>query len=437
MSDIDEFNRRKKQFNLLRKKRMNDEFKKQVIVANLQNKTWLQNMIFNRHFYIQYIIDEDLFEFVVETLLTAVHKNKINEDDYRKFIRKIYQNNIEDEHKDRFLFEIVKGLFNITYGFPTAKRISQATGISIEKVQEILQRSTTFLEFKKPTQTKSFRMIQANFVDEIWEADLIDFNRAKINDETIEQDEQDDEQAVFIKQYNLINNIEQKYILIVIDVFSRFVWFRPLSDKSGVSVFYALEDIIRKNKIKPRKLQVDNGKEFHNQTVQNLMNRLGITMYSSKIRTDIDTQLQYNSAKAFIAERVIRTIKEIMWKYFKQNQTYKWIDIIEHIVNGYNHRIHSYLKMSPNDARLNRNYNQIYYQHRKRYKNNLKYPTKFNIGDKVKIKIIKKTFEKGFTQTFSNEVYEIIDVKYDGWYYYVLNNDIKSFWYESELLKVI
>ena len=54
--------------------------------------------------------------------------------------------------------------------------------------------------------------------------------------------------------------------------------------------------------------------------------------------------------EAAIAERFNRTLKSRMFKYFTQNETRRWIDIIQQLVNGYNNTNHSTIKMSPIDA---------------------------------------------------------------------------------------
>ena len=92
-----------------------------------------------------------------------------------------------------------------------------------------------------------------------------------------------------------------KYLLAVIDVFSKYGWLIPLKDKTGKSVASALEVIFKERK--PEKMWVDKGKEFYNKHVKDL-----IELYSTE-----------NKEKSSVVERWIRTMKEKMWKYLEIN----------------------------------------------------------------------------------------------------------------------
>ena len=59
-------------------------------------------------------------------------------------------------------------------------------------------------------------------------------------------------------------NKNYKYILIVLDIFSRFAWARPLKTKTGREVTDALRDIFTKSKRKPSRIWSDDGTEFFN-----------------------------------------------------------------------------------------------------------------------------------------------------------------------------
>ena len=82
--------------------------------------------------------------------------------------------------------------------------------------------------------------------DDQWSADLMDMVK-------------------FSKENNSV-----KYILLVIDTFSKYVWLRPLKDKTGSSVTKAFIDIFREGRI-PNRLRTDKGQEFRAKSVTNLM----------------------------------------------------------------------------------------------------------------------------------------------------------------------
>ena len=58
-----------------------------------------------------------------------------------------------------------------------------------------------------------------------------------------------------------------KYLLTVIDIFSKYAWAIPLKNKTGESVTDAFNKIVSEGRI-PQKLWVDEGKEFYNKTFQ-------------------------------------------------------------------------------------------------------------------------------------------------------------------------
>ena len=87
------------------------------------------------------------------------------------------------------------------------------------------------------------------------------------------------------------------YILVVLDVFSRYAYARPLKNKTGAQVAGAFEDIFKESK--PKKLWTDRGTDFYNKQMKNLLAQNGITHYST-----------FNEPKAMIAERFIRTLRK-------------------------------------------------------------------------------------------------------------------------------
>ena len=120
-----------------------------------------------------------------------------------------------------------------------------------------------------------------------------------------------------------------KYLLAVIDVFSKYGWLIPLKDKTGKSVASALKTIFKERK--PEKMWVDKGKEFCNKDVKDL-----IELYSTE-----------NEEKSSVVKKWIRTMKEKMWKYFTANSTNVYLNVLPDLVRGYNNTRHSAIKMTP------------------------------------------------------------------------------------------
>ncbi|XP_018572315.1 uncharacterized protein LOC108911779 [Anoplophora glabripennis] len=123
-----------------------------------------------------------------------------------------------------------------------------------------------------------------------------------------------------------------RYILVVINIFSKFVWVEPVKRKTAKEVSNAMAKILSQMKYMPHNCQTDLGTEFYNKEFKNLMTQLKINHYS-----------MYSNLKASVVERISRTLKNLMWKQFSLQGTYKWINILPEIVNRYNetqHRTH-------------------------------------------------------------------------------------------------
>ena len=94
-----------------------------------------------------------------------------------------------------------------------------------------------------------------------------------------------------------------RFILCVIDIFSKYAWTSPLKDKKSITITNAFQKILEIN-CKPDKIWVDHGSEFYNRSVKSWLEKNAIEMYST-----------HNERKSVVAERFIRTLKSRMCKY--------------------------------------------------------------------------------------------------------------------------
>lgn len=216
-----------------------------------------------------------------------------------------------------------------------------------------------------------------------------------------------------------------KYILVVIDSFSKFLWTRPLKTKTAQEVAKAMENIFRQSKRIPKKLVTDNGKEYYNASFQNLMKTHKIHHYST-----------FSILKASIAERVIRTIKEKLFRLFTLNGNHRWIDLLEEVVNTYNNTKHRTIGMKPKDVDKS-NANKLLksaYTHLK-----VVGKQKFKSGDIVRISKSKHVFEKGYVPNWTTELFKISKVNITNPTTYILEDmqgqPISGGFYEAELQK--
>ena len=175
---------------------------------------------------------------------------------------------------------------------------SLSEGLSFQDVLEQLTTEGTGIkwtntladELHKPVrQHFSKRYVFVRNMDDVWGADLVD-----------------------MKALSKQNN-GYKYILMVIDVFSKYGWAVPLKFKNGKTTKTALESILS-NEILPKKIWADKGTEFYNKVVKQYLKSKHIDLYSTE-----------NEEKCSVIERWNRTIKTQLWKYFTANSKHKYI----------------------------------------------------------------------------------------------------------------
>ena len=236
--------------------------------------------------------------------------------------------------------------------------------------------------------------------------------------------------TIFYRNYARQNH-GYKYILVVIDCFSRKNWVRPMKSTTAEETAKCLDDIIGSMPYKPTQFSSDQGNEFnskHPAIFNTLVLKYGLIMYTLKA-----------PIKAGIAERFIRTLKTRIERYFTEHNTVKWIDVLDKISVALNNSYHRSIGMAPNQVNFE-NRREVF---RKLYGSSAPpIECKFKLGDRVRIPIIKEIFDKGYAPNWSEEIYTVVDKRSDGevCYYQVKadNGDIlERRFYEQELNIVI
>lgn len=196
-------------------------------------------------------------------------------------------------------------------------------------------------------------------------------------------------------------NKNMRYILTVINIFSKKAYARALKNKTGREVTRAMTSILDSIEHSIKNLHVDRGSEFYNGVMQKMLTDRGIHLYST-----------FSSKKAAIIERFNRTLKSKMWKIFSLRGSYKWIDILSKLINEYNDTKHRTIGMKPNQVNK-RNEQQLLntvYNYRHTITNTHK--PKFQIGDPVRLSKYKNLFDKGYTPNWTTEIFKIRKIVY-------------------------
>ena len=115
-----------------------------------------------------------------------------------------------------------------------------------------------------------------------------------------------------------------RFLLSVIDIFSKYAWAVPLKDKKGVSVINAFQKILNDSARKPEKIWIEKGSEFYNNFFKKWLKDSDIELYSI-----------HNKGKSVFAERLIRTLNIKIYKYMTSISKNVYIDKLDDIENEY------------------------------------------------------------------------------------------------------
>ena len=241
------------------------------------------------------------------------------------------------------------------------------------------------------------------YIDEQWQADLCDMqSKAKYND-------------------------GKTFILTCIDCFSKYAWAESLENKTADEIIKALERILASGR-KPKRFQSDSGSEFKNKKVQSFLRKHNIQFFT----TD-------SEQKASIVERFNRTLKTRMFKHFTNVNNYRYVDVLQALVDGYNATYHRSIKMQPRHVRhihqsiiRQRLYGTTGKEHR---------VYKYDLGTWVRISKQRQTFTKGYLPNWSEEIFIVRDRRMQRQPVYYLRDlngeQLSGTFYEPELQRVV
>ena len=249
---------------------------------------------------------------------------------------------------------------------------------------------------KPPKRNYATNKTDVYFIDDIWSLDILD-----------------------LKDYGPENNRGYRYVLVIIDNFSKYGWTVPLKNKNDQTMKDSFENILTSSKRKPNLIESDRGKEFYNNIFQDFLNKNNIKLYSRN-----------SSYGAVFAERFNRTIRDLLKKPVFEKGDGNWIDVLPTITKQYNNTIHTSTKLSPKDASLKKNEGFVYQNLLDKRK---KVKPKYQINDLVRTADLKKTFSKSDTTNWSYKLYKITEIINDTIASYKINNLPER--YNESLLK--
>ena len=277
----------------------------------------------------------------------ADHKYLINRTEADKVLRDKVYNIASNPKYDGYQ----RGLASMVYKFFDKK--SMRSGIKKDTTKSTARSSLILAdELHKPVIKKfNKRKVYSQFKNNIWGVDLADMQSLSRKNKGI------------------------KYLLCVIDLYSKYAFVIPLKDKKGISIVNAFDKIIKQSKRKPNKISVDQGSEFYNNNFKKWLSDNNIIMYST-----------YNEGKLLVDERFIRTLKNKLYTHMTAIGKNVYYEVLDDIVNEYNNTKHNTIKMKPKDVGNNNKRVYIDEHNEKR--------SRFKVGDTVRISKFKNIFAK-------------------------------------------
>jgi len=248
------------------------------------------------------------------------------------------------------------------------KTVKSATLKDVTNYLQGIDSYTLHRSSRKSFQTRKFLSQGINYE---WQADLIILSskHAKLN--------------------------KSKYLLSVIDVFSRKLSCLPLKKKTNEEIIRKFSKII-KQRGKPKILLTDSGSEFTGKRMRQYLRQKRIKFYVS-----------HNPWHAGIIERCQKTLKQRIFKYLTHYNTDIFIPKLQYFVRAYNLTPHRALpnKMTPAD--VNKSNEELVWKFQ--YSKILRKASspKLKVGQIVRITRHPEIFRKGYQTRFTKEKFLI------------------------------
>lgn len=345
---------------------------------------------------------------VIQNKLYLEHRQVIPEEDVNSVIQKLW-----DDPSQRIL-----GVSRFH-----ARLLEQYVGISRSDTDQFLKNQETKQLHSTVHHQKVVRPILPKAPRQVWQMDLADMT----------------EFAGY--------NGQKKYLLTIIDCFTKYVYVFALSNKNEQTISAKLDELFSRDK--PKTIQSDNGSEFKNQVVLNTCNQHQVKQVFA---------LPYKPQSQGMIERFNQTIKRLIYAYMTEKRTKRYIDVLTGLVDNYNSSIHSTIKAKPVDVHglhlpidpIKERIKQVGIKPILEQKKIL--PNNIVVGDSVRV-ALRTTSERrreekkgnhGYIQQFSLEIYTVRQIKNPrephGSTEYYLNNSqnepVNRRYYRKDLLKI-
>ncbi|XP_067653359.1 uncharacterized protein [Haliotis asinina] len=284
---------------------------------------------------------------------------------------------------------------------------------SLRRVKRFVNNQDAYSLHRPPVYRFKRMNVRVNFLNEMFDMDLADMSRYTKFNENV------------------------RYLLVTVDILSRYAFVLPLVNKRPETVLKAFKQIIEERK--PRKVRTDAGSEFKG-IFREFLEKENIT----------HTIARNENIKSNYVERFNRTLKSLITRYMTHNNTKRYVDILPKLVYNYNHTLHSSLpELSP--AQVTKENQVKVWDHvylkplRKRIKSTSSMSNAkrylFKVGDMVRISYLRRPFSTVLDLKWTEELFKVARrYKKQGFAQYKLKDfhdePLTGSFYANELKKV-
>ena len=254
--------------------------------------------------------------------------------------------------------------------FGSVKNLTNGSQLSPKKVKKFLRSQSSHTKYGLFRKTYPRLKVIVNDINEIWSLDLAYVDK--------------------LAKYNR----GVRYLLVAVDCLSRYLRVEPLKTKYAKETTEAFKKMIKTKQ--PKKVWVDKGTEFKGE-FEKLCTKREIIKYNT-----------HSEKKSAFAERNIRSLKSIMYKYLEFEWTYSYIEKLQSFVQTINSRVNRVTKLAPN--KVTRKHVPALVSLIANSSSKLVQKPKFYVGDYVRIAKTVLPFRKGYKQIFTDEVFEIVAI---------------------------
>ena len=245
-----------------------------------------------------------------------------------------------------------------------------------KQINEFFDKDNTANSFRKLGKKPSLAPIMVQEPFALWELDLMDLSQPHNADGAA------------------------KYVMVVVDDFTKYVWVRAMVSKDTANFGEALHSILRESKKLPKAIMSDGEPAIKSGDIKQMFS--------------INTIKWVNREKIHspTVERMIRTIRGKMERAFIDQGNRKWAKIVQNIAKNINATPNEKTGVCPNDALKYKD--DIWFRENIAYHEALSKiePNKVDVGDSVKV-AVRNFMQKGSKPSWSVKSYKVIEKKFN------------------------